>query len=288
MGYQWLFDRPIAHRGLHDAESPENSLPAFQKAIDHGFNIEIDVHLTSDGHIVVFHDDNLKRVCGVDKPVRDCTLEELKTYRLKNTENQIPTFDEFLALVDGKVGVLCEIKGINPFDHSIAKATIERLKTYSGPIALQGFNFGDVAYARKRTNLPVGELCTWNALDNHTYRWFPCNFMGKLWVNKFTKPDFIAYDVRSTKTEYNLPQGKPRKYKENKYIVKWAKKKPILFWTIDSDENVELAKKYANNIIFEKIGAEKANDTVGKMKPFACPESALPQNLKRKKLKPLN
>ena len=79
MDYQWLFERPIAHRGLHDAELPENSIPAFQKAIDCGFNIEIDVHLTLDGHLVVFHDDNLKRVCGVDKLVKICTLEELKT-----------------------------------------------------------------------------------------------------------------------------------------------------------------------------------------------------------------
>jgi len=288
MDYQWLFDRPIAHRGLHDASLPENSIPAFQNAIDHDFNIEIDVHLSLDGHLVVFHDDNLKRVCGVNKAVKDCTLEELKTYRLKGTDNQIPTFDEFLDLVHDQVGILCEIKGINPFDHSIAKATIERLKTYNGRIALQGFNFGDVAYARKRTTLPVGELCTWVALDLHTYRWLPCNFMGKLWVNKFTKPDFISYDVRGTKTEYTLDKGKPRKYRPNKYIVKWAKRKPVLFWTIDSDENVELAKEYANNIIFEKIGVDKANATVGNMMPLKCHEDAKPKNFKRKgKLKPL-
>ena len=288
MDYQWLFDRPIAHRGLHDAELPENSLPAFQKAIDNGFNIEIDVHLSSDGHLIVFHDDNLKRVCGVDKLVKNCTVEELKTYRLKNTDNQIPTFDEFLDLVNNQVGILCEIKGINPFDHSIAKATIERLKTYNGRIALQGFNFGDVAYARKRTELPVGELCTWVALDLHTYRWLPCNFMGKLWVNKLTKPDFISYDVRGTKTEYTTEQGKSHKHRFNKYIVKWAKRKPVLFWTVDSEENVALSQQFANNIIFEKLGAERAEELVGTFKPLECEESALPKNFERQgELKPL-
>ena len=114
MDMTWLFQTPVAHRGLHDDILPENSIPAFRAALERGFNIEIDVHLSSDGHLVVFHDDNLKRVCGVDKKVAKCTLEELRTMRLKGTENTIPTFDEFLALVDGKVGILCEIKGLNP------------------------------------------------------------------------------------------------------------------------------------------------------------------------------
>lgn len=67
MNFDWLLTTPVAHRGLHDDKLPENSMPAFEAAIRHGFTIEIDVHLSSDGHLVVFHDDNLKRVCGVDK-----------------------------------------------------------------------------------------------------------------------------------------------------------------------------------------------------------------------------
>ena len=121
MNFQWLFDRPIAHRGLHDEQYPENSMPAYEQAIAHNFNIEIDVHVSKDGEVVVFHDDNLKRVCGVDKLVKDCTVKELKSYPLANSEYVIPTFKEFLALVDGKVGILCEIKGINPFDHRIVR-----------------------------------------------------------------------------------------------------------------------------------------------------------------------
>ena len=141
MKLDWLLATPVAHRGLHDDIRPENSMPAFKAAIEKGYTIEIDVHLSSDGHIVVFHDDNLKRVCGVDKKVAKCTLKELKTMKLKGTDNTIPTFDEFLALVDGKVGILCEIKGLNPYDNSISKAVCERLKTYKGNIALQSFNY---------------------------------------------------------------------------------------------------------------------------------------------------
>ena len=152
MNFDWLLTTPVAHRGLHDDKLPENSMPAFEAAIQHGFTIEIDVHLSSDGHLVVFHDDNLRRVCGVDKKVARCTLAELKTMRLKGTDNSIPTFDEFLQLVDGKVGILCEIKGLNPYDNRIAAAVCERVKTYKGEIALQSFNYGAVRYCRRHSD----------------------------------------------------------------------------------------------------------------------------------------
>ena len=163
MKLDWLLATPVAHRGLHDDIRPENSMPAFEAAMEKGYTIEIDVHLSSDGHIVVFHDDNLKRVCGVDKKVAKCTLKELKTMKLKGTDNTIPTFDEFLALVDGKAGILCEIKGLNPYDNSISKAVCERLKTYKGKIALQSFNYGAVRYCRRHSDLPTVDQQTLQA-----------------------------------------------------------------------------------------------------------------------------
>lgn len=238
VNFNWLLDTPIAHRGLHDDNYPENSMPAYQAAIDHGFNIEIDVHLTKDGHIVVFHDDNLKRVCGVDKKVKDCTLEELKTYRLKGTEYTIPTFDEFLALVDGKVGVLCEIKGVIPWELGIAKATVERLKTYKGNIALQSFNFGAVIYCRRHDDVHAyGQLCTWGGDKiNHWVDW-----LGKLIACKFSKPLFVAYDIRNA-------------VKAKKYLDKAkADGKKLLCWTINSADKLALARKIADNVIFEDI-----------------------------------
>lgn len=238
--FDWLLNTPIAHRGLHDEISPENSMPAYQNAIDRGFNIEIDVHLTSDNVIVVFHDDGLKRVCGIDKKVKDCTLAELKTYRLKGTECTIPTFDEFLTLVDGKVGILCEIKGVNPFALSIVKAVVERIKTYNGDIAIQSFNPGAVIYARRHNNgRPYGQLCTWRSADG-TKRSHMSDIMGKLWITKLSKPLFIAYDVR------DLIGG-------NKYVENARRTTPILTWTINSDEKLALAKECADNFIFENI-----------------------------------
>lgn len=268
MSFQWLFDRPIAHRGLHDDSFPENSLPAYAKAAELGYNIETDTHLTKDGQVVVHHDASLKRMCGVDKLIKDCTLQEIKQMRLGNTEYTVPTLKEMLDCVDGRTGILCEIKGINPFDNRIAKATIEVVKDYKGPLALQSFNFGAVKYAKKHCDLPVGELCTWASMDDKKYRWAPVNFMGKMWVCKFTHPDFISYNVKAC----------DRSLKPNKYITKWAKKLPILFWTIDTEERLEDAQKYANNIIFEYLSLDKIEAAVGKYIPFACPEDKLPEN----------
>ena len=233
----WLLNTPIAHRGLHDDIMPENSIPAFERAIEGGFNIEIDVHLTADNHLVVFHDADLKRMCGVDKAVKDCTVEELKTYRLKNTEYTIPTLDEFMKLVNGKVGILCEVKGINPFDTTIAKATIEAFKTYDGNVALQSFNAGAVICFRKDGSRPCGQLITWGWGDAE--KCAKMNWMGKLHICKISKPQFIAYDVRTCKDA-------------EKYINKQKKKgKPIIIWTVNSPDKLALARSIGDNIIFE-------------------------------------
>ena len=260
MNFQWLFDRPIAHRGLHNAEIPENSLPAYQNAIDHNFSIEIDVHLTKDKKLVIFHDNNLKRVCGVDKAIKQCTLAELKTYRLLGTEYTIPTLDEFLELINGQVGILCEIKGTNPCDNSIVKATLDRLKTYKGNIAIQSFNFGAVKYARKHSNLPTGELFTWSSPDTKNPRWWAASIMGKLHLAKLCDPQFVAYDVRACMP--SLP--------ENKWLVKWSKKLPTIFWTVVNEETIKATQKYANNMIFEYITPERAEECVGTFAPFKC------------------
>ena len=88
-----------AHRGFHDKPViPENSLPAFRRAIEHGFGAELAVPLLKDGTLAVFHDSDLRRCANVDGQIEDLTLEELKQLRLEGTDEQIPTFDEVLAI----------------------------------------------------------------------------------------------------------------------------------------------------------------------------------------------
>jgi len=96
----WLY----AHRGLHDLNAgiPENTIPAFQKAVEMKFGIELDVRLSKDEQVIVFHDDTLKRACGLDKEVSSLTYNLLKTLNLFNTDTHIPLLKEVLDLVSGK------------------------------------------------------------------------------------------------------------------------------------------------------------------------------------------
>ena len=96
-----------AHRGYHDrSDRPENSLAAFRAACELGYGIELDIHLTADGQIVVFHDDTAERMCGDPRRISDCTYEELSLLRLKDSNESIPLFSDVLSLVDGQVPLL--------------------------------------------------------------------------------------------------------------------------------------------------------------------------------------
>ena len=101
----------FAHRGLHDNnhQIPENSLAAFQRAVDAGYGIELDVQLSADRIPVVFHDATLSRMCGIDRRVDELTFAELRQLSLGNTKEQIPSFQEALAFVNGKVPLLVEL-----------------------------------------------------------------------------------------------------------------------------------------------------------------------------------
>lgn len=229
----WLFKRPIAHRGLHNDVLPENSMPAFKAAIEKNYNIEIDVHLSKDGKIVIFHDSTLKRVCQIneDLKIENLTYDEILKFRLKGTENHIPLFDELLEIAEGKTGLLIELKNVNPFSYALEAAVIKRLKNYKGEFALQSFNPTSMAYCRRHSNFIVGQLSTYEL------KAFPT--MGRLHVARISKPHFIAYDIRQA---------------ENKFVQKWHKRLPLLVWTVNSAEALQKAKDIkADNIIFENI-----------------------------------
>ena len=101
-----------AHRGLHDnkSDAPENSMKAFQKAVDAGYGIELDVQLSKDQIPVVFHDETLNRMCGVDGKVWQYTLKELQKMKLADSDETIPTFEAVLKTVGGKVPLIVEYK----------------------------------------------------------------------------------------------------------------------------------------------------------------------------------
>ena len=142
------------HRGFHDKPViPENSLPAFRRAIEHGFGAELDVHLLKDGTLAVFHDSDLRRCANVDG-IGDA-LEELKQLRLEGTDVQIPTFDEVLALFESATPLIIELKTARGNHHALAKAVCERLDTYKGEFCIESFDpFALIDVKKLRPEMP--------------------------------------------------------------------------------------------------------------------------------------
>ncbi|MBB3453325.1 glycerophosphoryl diester phosphodiesterase [Rhizobium sp. BK313] len=138
----WLTERPVAHRGYHDMNKQvwENTLSAFARAIDAGFSIECDLHYASDGVPVVFHDDDLERVCNLPGQLRDRTSAELGLLSVGGTKDKIPTLKQLLKLCDGKVPLVLELKGREGDDEGFAESVLEVLEGYKGQVALMSFD----------------------------------------------------------------------------------------------------------------------------------------------------
>ena len=112
---KFLTENLIAHRGYHNLKLgiPENSIIAFEKAIQHNYIIELDVHILRDDMVVVFHDDNLDRMTGMNKNIKLTTYNEIKNLNLGNTEYRIPLIEEVLKQINGRVPIIIELKTDN-------------------------------------------------------------------------------------------------------------------------------------------------------------------------------
>lgn len=227
----WLFNIPIAHRGLWGNEIIENSLPAYQKAVDNGFAIEIDLYLSKDGVLVSFHDKTLVRMTGANGYVYDKTIDELKELSLLDSNYKIPTFDEVLSLVDGKVPLLIEIK--DQPDSSVVDKVVSRLKNYKGEFAIQSFN---PFYINKVKKLAPEFIRGILATKTHGKDLKPLTrFVVKnMSFNFLIKPDFISY------SHEDLP-------------LKRKTKKPFITWTVTDKQTAERIKPFVENIIFENF-----------------------------------
>ena len=188
----------FAHRGLHsrDKAVPENSLAAFHKAAEAGYGIELDVQLSKDGEVVVFHDDTLDRVCGVNARVDALTYEELSALRLCGTEERIPLFTEVLAVINGSGPLIVELKN-GPRNRELCEKTNRILSTYRGDVCIESFNPLIVAWFRMHEpHLLRGQLATTMkdyAEDNVTgVRAF---LLHNTLLNFLARPQFIAYRI---------------------------------------------------------------------------------------------
>ncbi len=232
---KWFY----AHRGLHDnaSDAPENSLAAFRKAVDAGYGIELDIQLSKDNIPVVFHDFTLKRVCGAEGKVRDYTYEELRRFRLFESGERIPRFEDVLELVNGRVPLIVEFK-IEFRDLSLCPIADRLLRRYRGMYCMESFNpLGVWWYRRHRRNVMRGQLSD-NFLREGEYRGPMYFALQNLLVNFIGRPDFIAY-----RSKY--PHTLSRKICCDTMGAVGAA------WTIKSQEELDRAKKDFDIFIFE-------------------------------------
>ena len=228
---QLIFSRPIAHRGLWNKDIPENSLLAYQNAVNNGFPIEIDLYGTKDGEIVVFHDQNLIRLTGKDADIFNLTLSEIKKLSITNTAQKIPTLKEVLDLVNGQVPLLIEFK--NQPDNSYLVRAVELLKKYPYEFAVQSFNpVILLKIKRLASHFTIGVLTT-KKFDKGT-SFIKRLVVGHMLLNRKVKPDFISYDKNLLITK------KIKKFKGKK-----------LAWTITSKDEFLSVKGLCDNVIFE-------------------------------------
>ena len=183
-----------AHRGLHGDGIPENSMAAFNAALEGGYGIELDIHLLKDGNLAVIHDSLLNRTTGQPGHIEDLTTEQLKDYRLEGTEETIPEFMDVLTLFNGKAPLIVELKPESGNHAELCAAACRMMETYSGPYCMESFDPRCIAWLRRnRPDICRGQLSenyfkTKNDLPDYLRFALTHNLL-----NFLTQPDFVAY-----------------------------------------------------------------------------------------------
>ncbi|MBR5343003.1 MAG: glycerophosphodiester phosphodiesterase [Oscillospiraceae bacterium] len=189
--------RNFAHRGLHtrDRSIPENSLPAFDRAAHEGYGMELDVQLSKDGEVVVFHDDTLDRVCGVHARVDEKTWAELRELRLCGTEYGIPLFSEVLKTVHGRGPLIVELKN-GRRNRELCEKTYALLTSYHGEVCVESFNPLIVMWFRFHAHdLVRGQLASPRAEYLDQMGNFKAFLLSHCLLNFLCRPQFIAYKI---------------------------------------------------------------------------------------------
>lgn len=234
-----LWQYQYAHRGLHEKDKtiPENSMAAFEKAIASGYGIELDINLTADEEVVVFHDSNLLRVCGVDKLITACTREELLNCHLEATDEGIPFLADVLRLVDGKVPLLVELKNTSDWPLLCEKAAA-MLDDYPGVYCIESFHPGIVRwFYLNRPKVVRGQLSAkWSRFEGTPF-WQSLP-IALLLTNLVCRPHFVAYNHKDANQRISL----------GLYRLMGGK---LACWTVRDRDDLTRCQKQFDVMIFE-------------------------------------
>ena len=225
----------IAHRGIFDNEKvPENSIPAFKKAMDLNIPIEFDIQLTKDNVLVVFHDDNLYRMTGKDIDIQKVNYSEIKDIKLLNTNEVIPTFVDVMKMINNKVLVNIEIKN-NKRIKDVCTTAMNILCGYHNYV-IQSFSPLIIRYIKNNYfSIETGLL-----IKNNYPNFIADKFFKSKFIINYSKTDFLSISKKLLKT---------------KKFTKLSKKYPTLIWTIKDDKEIDDDSNLiyiCNNLPFDK------------------------------------
>ena len=231
----WIVTKPIAHRGLFNDEIPENSIAAFKNAIKNKMPIEIDVTCLADETPVVFHDEKLARMTGKNGFISNCNYEDIANLTLKGTKERIPTFEQALEAIAGKVPILIEIKNfgkVGSFEKNIWKI----LQKYDGEYAVESYNPYTLEWFKNNApKIKRGQTASF--FKNKEIIGLRKFSLKRMHYNKkISEPSFIIYKIE------DMP---------NRFVRKYTGKIPILVYTVRSKDQEIESKEFSDNFIFD-------------------------------------
>ena len=214
-----------AHRGLWGKGVPENSVPAFRAASAAGLGCELDVRMTRDGELIVFHDATLERMCGSPKLVADINFVELRGFRLPDN-SRIPTLREALEAMNG-LPTLIEVK-IDPPNRKILPLIIEYMNQSSAPATLMSFD--EPSVWRMATLMPdrqIGQLIE------------PLDQLG---------PDGVAQKAKRAR-DFDCAYIAPH----HTSLADARDDGTLVTWTVRTERDLSIARRYGAAPIFEGL-----------------------------------
>lgn len=234
----WLKESYIAHRGYHtkDGVIPENSMLAYEKAIEKNYAIELDVNVLKDGTVVAFHDYHLKRLCNDERLLSELTKDDLPGLKLQKSNQHIATLEEVLRFVSNRVPLLIELK---PHGNVLLllESTMKILKNYHGKYAIFSFHPRVVYWLKKHYPHIIRGQIAESFQDDQKMNKLVKSMMKNMIFNALTKPDFVSYGIR------DLPNKKLDRLKQ-KGIT-------IISYAARSQEEFDFVKSHYHNVVFE-------------------------------------
>ncbi|MEN9529621.1 MAG: hypothetical protein RI932_1494 [Pseudomonadota bacterium] len=244
---------PIAHRGYFDnaGRHPENSCGAIAEAVALGFASEMDIMLSADNEVMVFHDDSLDRMCGTNKLFTELSAKELQNMVLRQSGECIPTLAQVLEAVQGMRPLIIELKSFTRFgiqtDGRLESRVARLLENYRGPVALKSFNpftVEELMRIRKSSDgWPVGFISCDHSKDADFAFMTPEQMHGLSQLVEGVAPacEFVSYNINDLTPELS------------KQI---RARMPLMVWTVRTEEQFNKARLLADNVVFEWRGVQ--------------------------------